>query len=232
MRLLATADVHGNTALYTKLFELMASRKYAGAAIVGDICPGFDIVTQRKFLSEWLIPKLRVLRQSCAIPLFLIMGNDDFLVNSDFLKAAEKERLLEIAHMSVRKLDKFWIVGYSYINPTPFIIKDWEKDEKDIEKDLVRLTRLSDPKKTVYLIHVPPYGTDLDMLYNGEHVGSLAVRTFIEQYQPWLTIHGHIHESPTISGHFGQYINRTLSIGCGQRILDIDIGKRTFKLIG
>jgi hypothetical protein len=32
------------------------------------------------------------------------------------------------------------------------------------------------------------------------HVGSIAVRRFIEARQPWLTLHGHVHESARLTG--------------------------------
>jgi len=37
--------------------------------------------------------------------------------------------------------------------------------------------------------------TALDITGNDMHVGSFAVRQFIEKYQPHLTLHGHIHET-------------------------------------
>jgi len=47
----------------------------------------------------------------------------------------------------------------------------------------------------ILVTHTPPYGTRLDRLRNGRHVGSKAIRTIIEKYQPDLCITGHIHES-------------------------------------
>lgn len=45
----------------------------------------------------------------------------------------------------------------------------------------------------VLVSHQPPYGTVCDQLENGEHVGSHAVRAFIEQHQPLVVFCGHIH---------------------------------------
>jgi uncharacterized protein len=41
-------------------------------------------------------------------------------------------------------------------------------------------------------------------------VGSTAVRELIERYQPLLTLHGHVHESPGAT-----HIGRTLCINPG-----------------
>jgi Icc-related predicted phosphoesterase len=43
--------------------------------------------------------------------------------------------------------------------------------------------------------HQPPANTALDRLPNGAHVGSHAVRRFIERWQPLACVCGHIHEA-------------------------------------
>ena len=41
------------------------------------------------------------------------------------------------------------------------------------------------------------------------HVGSIAIRRFIEDRQPLLTLHGHIHESARVTGSWRDAIGRT-----------------------
>jgi Icc-related predicted phosphoesterase len=41
------------------------------------------------------------------------------------------------------------------------------------------------------------------------HVGSMAVREFIEIRQPLLTLHGHVHESARLTGSWRDQIGRT-----------------------
>jgi Icc-related predicted phosphoesterase len=67
-----------------------------------------------------------------------------------------------------------------------------------IAADLERLAAQSDPGRTVYVTHSPPWGTLLDRLFNGTPVGSRAIRAFIERYRPPLTLHGHLHDSPGV----------------------------------
>ena len=70
--------------------------------------------------------------------------------------------------------------------------------------------RLEKMKDHILVSHTPPFQTKTDKLLNGTHVGSTAVRTFIEQQQPLLCLTGHIHESR------GQdYIGRTLILNPG-----------------
>ena len=47
----------------------------------------------------------------------------------------------------------------------------------------------------ILVSHAPPVDTETDRLTDGSHVGSSAVRTFLEERQPLLCITGHIHES-------------------------------------
>ncbi|QPC84775.1 metallophosphoesterase family protein [Phototrophicus methaneseepsis] len=53
------------------------------------------------------------------------------------------------------------------------------------------------PEETPLILvsHQPPYGTICDQLSGGQHVGSHAVRAFIEAYQPLVCFSGHIHEA-------------------------------------
>jgi Icc-related predicted phosphoesterase len=85
-----------------------------------------------------------------------------------------------------------------------------------MEEDLEQLARMSDPKRTLYVLHDPPWNTTLDVLYNGQHIGSMAVRRFIEQRQPPLVLSGHIHESPKASGKILDRIGDTLCVNPGQ----------------
>jgi Icc-related predicted phosphoesterase len=93
-----------------------------------------------------------------------------------------------------------------------------------IAADLERLAALSDPAKTVYVTHSPPWGTSLDRMWNGTSVGSRAIRAFIERHRPPLTLHGHIHESPGV-----ERIGPTVSVNPGDslsrlRAVRVDLG--------
>lgn len=87
---------------------------------------------------------------------------------------------------------------------------------KSIQEDMANLPWPESHNRTILIMHSPPYDTTLDRLYDGTSVGSRAIRDFIEDQQPHLTLHGHIHESPTVSGTYWQKIGKTLSINPGQ----------------
>jgi Icc-related predicted phosphoesterase len=90
------------------------------------------------------------------------------------------------------------------------------RGRETIEEDLDRLSKPRQQKRTVYIMHSPPYGTRLDLIEGGKSVGSRSIKTFIERNQPGLTLHGHIHESPRLSGTYMDRIGETLSINPGQ----------------
>jgi len=89
-----------------------------------------------------------------------------------------------------------------------------------IQNDIDLLTRDLQPDKSIFLFHTPPYQTNLDRAeLDGKffdhvpldvNVGSIALRRFIEEKQPLLTLHGHIHESSEITGFWSDKIGKTV----------------------
>jgi Icc-related predicted phosphoesterase len=88
-----------------------------------------------------------------------------------------------------------------------------------IREDLDLLAGDADLSRAVFLVHTPPYRTLLDRAaLDGRmvdhapldvHVGSIALRRFIESRQPLLTLHGHVHESARLTGAWRDRIGRT-----------------------
>jgi Icc-related predicted phosphoesterase len=92
------------------------------------------------------------------------------------------------------------------------------KQRETIREDLDRLPKPLQPKKAVYVMHSPPFGTRLDVIQGGGSAGSRSIKASIEKLQPFLTLHGHIHESPDLSGHYFDRIGEAISINPGQSI--------------
>jgi Icc-related predicted phosphoesterase len=98
------------------------------------------------------------------------------------------------------------IMGVGGSNPTPFSTPS-EFTETELKKiaqhafqqglDFISLAKPLHKREIpqIFISHAPPFNTRLDKLYNGKHVGSIAIRSAIEQYQPDLCISGHIHEA-------------------------------------
>ena len=90
-----------------------------------------------------------------------------------------------------------------------------------MEEELAKLPVPKSYQKTVYVMHAPPFQTNLDVLYDGRSVGSRAIRQFIEKHQPYLTLHGHIHEAPSRSGSYWDKIGNAVCINSGQATKDL-----------
>jgi uncharacterized protein len=72
----------------------------------------------------------------------------------------------------------------------------------------------------IFVSHAPPRDTALDQVGSNAHVGSLAVRRFIERWgasgRLLASLHGHIHESPMVSGRIWQHVGGVLCFNAGQ----------------
>jgi Icc-related predicted phosphoesterase len=84
-----------------------------------------------------------------------------------------------------------------------------------IEADLAALAGASDPARTVYVTHSPPWDTALDVMHGRAHIGSRALRDFVLRHQPPLTLHGHVHESPALTGRIDDRLGATLCVNPG-----------------
>jgi Icc-related predicted phosphoesterase len=88
-----------------------------------------------------------------------------------------------------------------------------------IARDLEKLTGGRDLSQTVMMFHSPPYQSALDRAaLDGRmvdhvpmdvHVGSIAIQRLIEERRPMVTLHGHIHEAPRLTGAWRERIGRT-----------------------
>ncbi|MCB2206809.1 MAG: metallophosphoesterase [Bacteroidetes bacterium] len=89
-----------------------------------------------------------------------------------------------------------------------------------IKKDLEKLCGGDDLSKSIFLFHSPPYQTKLDRAaLDGKmidhvpldvHIGSIAIKRFIEDRKPTISLHGHVHESTSLTGFWKDGIGNTI----------------------
>ena len=154
--------------------------------------------------------------------LFVMAGNDDPWYVDEILSAS---RAIVFCDDRIVQVGPHEMISSSYANPTPW------NSPRELEEDALydRLKKLAeqleDPRGAIFNLHVPPYDSRLDTApdlkpdltprYSGgqpvmKPVGSRAVRQVIEEFQPLLALHGHIHESK------GEVlIGRTLALNSG-----------------
>ena len=247
MKCIFVSDLHGNQKRYSSLFKIVENEAPQAVFIGGDILPNAFSNNIERFVEKTIFENIKKIKNKTNTVFFLIFGNDDPRTFEEMFINAGKEDILQYVHNKTVKIQDFFVSGYSFVPPTPFQLKDWEKydvsrfvdvgaispeegirtvdvheDTKrysTISDDLKKLTKKSSPKKTIYLFHSPPYNTYLDIAdLEGKkvdhapvdiHIGSIAIERFIKKYNPFLTLHGHVHESVRLSGKWMQKIGKT-----------------------
>lgn len=97
----------------------------------------------------------------------------------------------------------------------PVTAADWFAQQATLVDELATLHIPADP--WILVAHAPPHGTNLDRLPAVKHpIGSRAVRQLIERTQPRVSLHGHVHESPQLSGAYTDQLGPTLCVNPGQ----------------
>jgi Icc-related predicted phosphoesterase len=252
-------DMHGHTDRWEKLFHLIIEETPHAVFIGGDIMPSALIMKQsaantyNDFIDGLLVPgflKIKDLLGNLYPRIFLILGNDDGKFAEPKIMEWENRGIWEYINYKKAVFGKYTVYGYSYVPPTPFRLKDWEKydvsryvdpgcippedgfltvpaDENElkygtIKNDLVSLANNDAVSSSIFLFHSPPYKTKLDEApLKGKtidnvpldvNVGSIAIKQFIEKKQPLVTLHGHIHESSTITGSWKDKIGKTICL--------------------
>jgi uncharacterized protein len=157
-----------------------------------------------------------------GIDVFVMPGNDDpwscdaVIAGAAHVTACD-ERVVRVGDHEM--------ISCAYANPTPWN-SPRELDEDALYTKLRGLAeQVESPATAIFNLHVPPHNSGLDTANemnpdltlvfksgqpNPVPVGSTAVRQLIEEYQPLLALHGHIHESRGEAR-----IGRTLCINSG-----------------
>ena len=159
-------------------------------------------------LEAWMELAAERLHES-GTPLYLIPGNDDPYEIDPVLERANG--VINADNRVVRLPDGRELIGFATANPTPWLTPR-ELEEEELEERLRALVESAEaPGSAVLMTHVPPHGSAIDtvallddqlrpVMSGGKVVegpcGSTAVRHVIEQFQPVLAVHGHVHESP------------------------------------
>lgn len=92
---------------------------------------------------------------------------------------------------------------------------DWVAGLPTIEEELAALPAPPDPGRALFVMHAPPTGLGLDVTGDGRNVGSRAARRFLEACGWPLALHGHIHESPHVTGRWFGRLGRTTCVNPG-----------------
>lgn len=98
-------------------------------------------------------------------------------------------------------------------------LEDWFSHAKTlptIEEELNKLVKPKEMNNTIYVMHMPPCCLGLDKSHKEGDVGSKSIYNFLRKNQPLLSLHGHAHYSPDISGKWKEKVGKTTCIQPGQ----------------
>jgi len=189
MKFLILSDIHGDLENLDKLDTCFSQ---ADAVLFGGDFARFEHLDTAKPVLDKLIQKHE--------NIFSVLGNCD---SPDFLQTIEdadvsvEASLLFHGGIAISGSGG----GTKFTGTTPF-----ERSEEEILSDYNVVESSSNEcadenghwSNLILIMHNPPKDTACDALPNGVHVGSQALRDYIEKRSPFLVVTGHIHESAGI----------------------------------
>ena len=220
MKLLCITDLHQSSAALERILADAATAAGSPDLVLlgGDITqfgPPEDaerLVRQAQAAAVGTVPIFGPAREAsprkwdCPLPLTVlaVAGNCD--------SPAIDRRLVELGislHGRGLVRGDVGIHGLSAI--PPWQRKMYQFTEEELADALrAGYAQLAGAAHHVVLAHVPPRGGKLDRTHFFQHVGSKALRAFIEETQPELVVCGHIHEGRGI-----EQLGRTTVVNCG-----------------
>lgn len=177
-------------------------------------------------IKNWLVKIDEIIPKDVRV--IMNPGNDDTFAIDEVLKSSK--RVEYTLGKCVNLDDKHSLVSCDWVNPTPWN-SPRECSERDLEKRLrTEIQRAPSTDNLVCDFHAPAYNTVLDLapklgkdlqpkFFMGtpmmDHVGSTSVRKVLQEFQPKLALHGHIHESAGVCN-----IKRTICINPGSAYVE------------
>jgi Icc-related predicted phosphoesterase len=186
----------------------------------------------RSVLSSWIQLANERLKGT-DVKCYISPGNDDRFEMDSILQ--DSEHVINPENRIVEIPGGYEMITLGYANPTPWKSPREVSEERLLEMIEHLASKLKKPETSIFNLHVPPFGTELDKapavnsqleyekaglgMVKVVNAGSRAVRSSIEKYQPLLGLHGHIHESRGFV-----WLGRTLCLNPGS-----DYGEGTLK---
>jgi len=200
MKILATGDIHGDTALAEKL-AIKAEKEHVDLVVLcGDI-------TQAETSTKNLLGPFVKRHQK----ILLIPGNHETVATADFL--SELYGATNLHGYSIKHKD-VGLFGAGGAN-----IGIFQFDEKEIY-DLLKQghDKIKDMKKQILISHVHPSGTTMEK-FTKIFPGSKGLRRAIEKFHPDIVLCSHVHEAEGIEEKIGK--TRVINVGRKGKIIEI-----------
>ena len=194
MQIIALTDIHGS---YKKVNDILMKESACDVIILGG-----DLTT---FGSPKEADDAVRLFQSHGKPVLVVAGNMD---------PPNLEETFDRLKVSINgKAAIVGEAGFFGVSACPFspLHTPYEISEEEIRRRAEEgWKRAQAARWKIFVPHAPPSNTKLDRILAGAHVGSTAVREFIEKKQPDVVLCGHIHEARGRDS-----IGKTQIVNCG-----------------
>lgn len=193
LKFLLLADIEG----YTPEIDEKIFAELEFVVIAGDISIGAKNISRNAKFYQRIRDKIPT-----HLPVYYIPGNREYEnVASEFEGIPENFHPIHkrvLAH-TLSNGKKTHLIGFG--GALPGIFNNMVFTEEEIEKELEDLFGcLNFPKEDIIIlvVHNPPFSELLDVVFNGQHIGSHSIRKAIEKYNPTYCLCGHVHESQGI----------------------------------
>jgi len=193
IRLLGITDLHDQR---SALDQILTDAGTVDAVLLGGDITNFGTPAD----AERLVRQV----QASGARVFAVAGNCD--------SAAIEQRLIHLGVSLFQRgtaLIGLGIQGLSGMPPWHAHMYQFTEEELASALD-VGFAQLNGATPHVVLSHAPPRAARVDYTAGGHHVGSTALRAFIDRVQPALVICGHIHEARGT-----ELLGRTQVVNCG-----------------
>lgn len=143
-----------------------------------------------------------------GVQFYMMPGNDDDFGIDEMI--ARSSYVVNPVGKTIALNEFHEMISFDYANHTPWHTpREWDEDEY-YERIKARAGGLKDVRNSVFMIHVPPYDSGLDTAPELDKtmrprvtmgdvlrvpVGSTGVRRAIQELQPLVSVHGHVHEA-------------------------------------
>jgi len=186
LRILAAVDIHGRP---QAILPALTEESPDLVVLPGDLTNAGDLEDVEE-----------VLEYFGDFPTLFVPGNMD----PPELLSVERIGSAENVHGRTVSFRGVTFGGVGGANPGPFSTPIELSEERlwDLLRGLGRVD--------ILLSHPPPHGTTLDVPHSGGHAGSASVRRYIEEFQPFVCVCGHIHESAGM-----ERLGRTIAVNPG-----------------
>lgn len=206
MKLLAITDVHGDR---LALERILSCDHGAEVVLLGGDVTNFGSVDDAKLLLN--------LVTATKLAVFAVAGNCDSPAIDHML-----------AEWGVSAFGRGSVHGelgiYGVSAMPPWMGSMYELTEEEIGQALEKgREEVAGTRHEIVLSHPPPRNLSVDRTSRGSHVGSTALRDFIDRVQPMLVVCGHIHEARGVDS-----AGETTVVNCGPAfngcyaVIDVD----------